>query len=228
VVSQRRSYNIGATAHLDLFNPDTGLGGLTGHVFVDGLWPRGSVLWRKHRSEPVPLLTAEIRRLQSELAPTATQVPRVLSSILRLGPLRSSNLAPCRSRLEAQLSRRARSNILKNVNRRSAGRRKHRLARAPEATAMPVGNANSPVAAMCSSKVENVRLPQAIPVDILTAASTAWLMEHGMSDALATRSESSAMAKRAKNLFIALHPKASCRLQCARRFKSSQAETRAT
>jgi hypothetical protein len=32
------TYTIGATAHIDLFNPDTGVGGFFGHVFVDGVW----------------------------------------------------------------------------------------------------------------------------------------------------------------------------------------------
>lgn len=31
-------YSIGGTAHIDLFNPDTGFGGIAGHVFVDGAW----------------------------------------------------------------------------------------------------------------------------------------------------------------------------------------------
>mgnify|MGYP005822242563 CR=1 FL=1 len=32
------TYTIGATAHIDLFNPDTGAGGIAGHVLVDGAW----------------------------------------------------------------------------------------------------------------------------------------------------------------------------------------------
>ncbi len=37
-VSGGTTYTIGATAHIDLFNPDTGVGGIAGHVLVDGLW----------------------------------------------------------------------------------------------------------------------------------------------------------------------------------------------
>ena len=32
------TYTIGATAHIDLFSPDTGAGGIAGHVLVDGAW----------------------------------------------------------------------------------------------------------------------------------------------------------------------------------------------
>jgi len=32
------TYTIGATAHIDLFNPDTGAGGIAGHVLDDGAW----------------------------------------------------------------------------------------------------------------------------------------------------------------------------------------------
>ncbi len=31
-------YNIGGTAHIDLYNPDTGAGGIAGHVAIDGIW----------------------------------------------------------------------------------------------------------------------------------------------------------------------------------------------
>jgi hypothetical protein len=32
------TYTFSASAHIDLYNPDTGIGGITGHVFVDGAW----------------------------------------------------------------------------------------------------------------------------------------------------------------------------------------------
>jgi RHS repeat-associated protein len=37
-VSDDGTYTIGATAHIDLFNPDTGTGGIAGHVLDDGFW----------------------------------------------------------------------------------------------------------------------------------------------------------------------------------------------
>jgi hypothetical protein len=32
------TFGVVGTAHIDLFNPDTGIGGIAGHVGVDGLW----------------------------------------------------------------------------------------------------------------------------------------------------------------------------------------------
>jgi hypothetical protein len=32
------TYSISGTAHIDLYNPDSGVGGIAGHSVIDGIW----------------------------------------------------------------------------------------------------------------------------------------------------------------------------------------------